>query len=187
MIAHRFQNYIVKIFNDPTFSVKSTDRNHSYRRCYFSKDAYEYPTSKHGIKVFQNDIEINSCLIIGHGGATGINKNSTLVDDENLLICCCDSIFSLRIETLELRWLVQADTATCFQIFKLEDDYVIHGETEITRIDSNGNIKWNFGGADIFVNINGETEFILHEDHIQLIDFGNRRYKINFNGNELCC
>lgn len=81
-----------------------------------------------------------------------------------------------------MKWETQADEVNCFQLFKLQDDYIVHGELQITRLDKDGNIKWQFGGADIFVNIEGEEEFILAENHIILTDFGNRKYKIGFDG-----
>jgi len=86
---------------------------------------------------------------------------------------------------LNLLWQTHADTATCLQVFKFENDYLVHGELEISRIDKNGNIKWQFSGADIFVSFEGAEEFILNPDHILLKDFSGRQYKIDFDGQEL--
>ena len=57
---------------------------------------------------------------------------------------------------MNLKWNTQADEVTCFQIYVLQEDYIIHGELEISRIDKNGNIKWQYSGADIFVTSDGE-------------------------------
>lgn len=54
---------------------------------------------------------------------------------------------------LVLNWQTQCDQATCFQIFKQLNDYIIHGELQVTKLEKNGNKKWEFGGRDIFVNI----------------------------------
>jgi hypothetical protein len=91
----------------------------------------------------------------------------------------------LSLPDLQLNWSTILDTATCFQIFKLDDDYLVHGEIEISRIDQKEAIKWKFGGADIFVSIDGEEEFKLGEDHILLTDFSKSKYKIDFDGNLL--
>ena len=56
---------------------------------------------------------------------------------------------------------------------------------EITRLDKQGNIKWKFGGADIFVSFDNEKAFKLKTDHIELTDFYNMKYLINFEGNSI--
>ena len=53
---------------------------------------------------------------------------------------------------------------------------------DISRIDINGNIKWQFSGADIFVSTDGRPEFEINSDHIYLKDFNNTEYKIDFDG-----
>lgn len=60
--------------------------------------------------------------------------------------------------------------------------YLVHGEIETSRIDNNGNIVWQFGGSDIFVSFDEEYSFRLFSDHIQLIDFYNKKYKLDFDG-----
>lgn len=84
-----------------------------------------------------------------------------------------------------MKWKTQADEATCFQIYKYQDDYLIHGELQISRLDCNGNIKWEFSGADIFVSIDNEEEFLIKNDGILLTDFTGKKYKINFDGKVL--
>jgi hypothetical protein len=83
---------------------------------------------------------------------------------------------------LELKWATQSDPATCFGIYKLQDDYIVHGEIEISRLDKEGNIKWQFGGSDIFVTFDADDAFKLNADHIALTDFYRIKYKIDFNG-----
>jgi len=104
------------------------------------------------------------------------------VDNEQLVICCCDTVFCLTLPDLHLKWKTRADDATCFQIFKQQDDYIVHGELQITKLDKNGKIKWQFGGADIFVCIDGEEAFKLESDGILLRDFAKTEYKIDFDG-----
>ena len=71
---------------------------------------------------------------------------------------------------------------TCFQIFKRQDDYIIHGELQVVRLDKDGNIKWRFGGTDIFVSIDNDEEFKIESDGILLTDFSKTKYKIDFDG-----
>jgi hypothetical protein len=66
-----------------------------------------------------------------------------------------------------LIWKTQADQATCFEIFKFKDSYVVHGEMEISRIDLNGNIMWQNSGADIFTTEKGINDFEITNSFIQ--------------------
>lgn len=182
MNQYKYKGFLIDIINEPTYKYGSADNTFNYSTHFFADGAEEYPTSKHGIKIWKDEELIDNCILIGSGGATGIQSSSSLIDDNRLLICCCDTVFSLTVPDLVLNWQVQADQATCFQIFKLEDDYLVHGELETTRIDKEGLIKWKFGGADIFVSMEGEEEFILGKDHIVLTDFCKTKYKIDFNG-----
>ena len=44
---------------------------------------------------------------------------------------------------------------TCFGIHFLDEDYVIHGELEITRLDKDGKIVWQYIGRDIWTTPEG--------------------------------
>ncbi|MFC4163684.1 hypothetical protein ACFOWU_08470 [Epilithonimonas zeae] len=182
MNRYLYNNLTIEVFNDSTFSLNSNDNLNVYKNIYFGEDAERYPSSKHGIKLIEKDEEINNCLIIGSGGGTSINENSSILDDDNLLVCCSDSVFSISILDLKLNWVKKLDMATCFKIFRIENDFVVHGELEISRIDSFGNIIWQFGGADIFVSLDEEDSFQLNDNHIVLKDFTGTSYMIDFDG-----
>jgi hypothetical protein len=182
MNRYQYKDLAIEVLDEPTYRFGSADNNFNYSKHHFGDGAKQYPISKHGVKVIQDNKEINNCIIIGSGGATGVHKNSSLVDNGQLIICCCDTMFCLTLPDLELKWKTQADQATCFQIFKWKDDYIIHGELEITRLDKDGRVKWKFGGADIFVSIDNEEEFKIEDDGILLTDFTKTKYKIDFEG-----
>lgn len=182
MNTYQYKDLTIEVLDEPTYRFGSADNNFIYAKWYFGDGGQDYPTSKHGIKIFQDDQILESCIVIGSGGATGIHKKSTIIDDDNLLVCCCDTVFCLTLPSLDLKWKTQADQATCFQIFKQQDDYIIHGEIQVTKLDKDGNKKWEFGGADIFVCIDNEEEFKLESDGILLTDFAKTKYKIDFDG-----
>ena len=182
MNRYHYKDLIIDVLNESTYKFGSVDNHFNYTKNYFGDGAEEYPISKHGIKVYDGEQVINSCIIIGSGGATGVHQNSSLINKDQLLICCSDTVFCLTLPGLELAWKTQADQATCFQIFKQQDDYIVHGELQITKLDQGGAIKWKFGGAEIFVSIDGEEEFKLEHDGILLIDFAKTKYKIDFDG-----
>ncbi|GGK76334.1 hypothetical protein ACD591_06040 [Rufibacter glacialis] len=185
MNKHPHNDLTIEVFDDPIYKLDSADNNSNYAKHYLGSGAREFPTSKHGIRIYKEEEEISSCIIIGSGGATGIQEQSSIIENDNILICCCDTVFCLALPDLELKWKTQADQATCFGIYKIQDGFIVHGEIEISRLDNLGNIKWSFGGADIFVSIDGEESFKLEPDHIELTDFYNRKYKIDFEGNPI--
>lgn len=178
----QYKDLIIEVVDEPTYKYGSTDNNYCYSKAYFGGDAEKYPTSRHGIKVYQGDKVIDSCIIIGSGGATGIHQNSSLVDNDQLVICCCDTVFCLALPDLDLKWKTQADLATCFQILKLQDGYIVHGELLITNLDRDGNKRWEFGGTDIFVSTGIKEVFKMESDGILLTDFSGKAYKIDFDG-----
>ena len=182
MNRYQYTDLTIEVLDEPTYKFGSADNNFNYSKRHFGDGAKEYPTSKHGIKIYRDDQIIESCIIIGSGGATGVYQNSSLIDNDRLLIRCCDTVFSLTLPDLDLQCKTQADQATCFQIFKHQDDYIVHGELQVTKLDKDGNKKWEFGGADIFVSIDNEEEFRIDSDGILLTDFAKTKYKIDFDG-----
>ena len=182
MNRHQYKNLTIEVIDEPTYKFGSTDNNFNFSKHYFGDGATEYLSSKHGIKIYQDGQIIESCIIIGSGGATDVHQNSSLLDKDQLIICCSDTIFCLTLPDLELKWKTQTDQATCFQIFKKQDDYIIHGELQVVKLDKDGKIKWEFGGAEIFVSIDNEEEFKIENDGILLTDFAKTKYKIDFEG-----
>jgi len=182
MNSYRYKDLTIQVVDEPAYEFRSSTNNFNYQKYFFGGGGQEYPTSKHGIKILQNDKILNSCIVIGSGGATGIHQNSALLDSDDLLLCCCDTVFCLSLPALDLKWKTQADQATCFQIFKQQNDYIIHGELQVTKLDKEGRIKWQFSGADIFVSADNEEEFKMESDGILLTDFAKTKYKLDFDG-----
>ncbi|WP_205410085.1 hypothetical protein [Flavihumibacter solisilvae] len=176
--------YQIEIYRDETFDKHSNDNVHLYDHVHFKKDNYVFPTMI-GVKVFKGNNLIQSAIIGSIGGGTGIHSTSVIYENERLLICCSDSIFCLSIPDLILLWQTRADQATCFEIYKYQDNYIVHGELEISRLDVDGKILWQRSGADIFTTISGEQAFKLTDNLIIAKDFEDRVYKFDYDGNEL--
>ncbi|MDP9080536.1 MAG: hypothetical protein M3O71_24185 [Bacteroidota bacterium] len=174
----------IEIINDPGYSPQSSDNLRAYEMVH-SHDSDQYFSSKHGIIVSRNEKEICSAIILCAGGATGINEKSAIIKNGLIFICCGNSVCSLRLTNLTFNWLIEIDVATCFGIYEFENDFVIHGEMEISRITEEGKIVWQFSGRDIFVNIHGEREFEIIGDQIKLVDFLNNNYFLDKNGQEI--
>jgi len=182
MINHTTNKYHINIFDDEAFKEDSVDHVNHYDFVYFEESKYR-STSIYGIKVFKNGTLIKSAAIGAIGGGTSIHETSTIIEDGRLLICCSDTIFCLSIPDLALLWRTQADGTTCFEIYKYQDTYIIHGELEISRLDRDGKILWQQGGADIFVTTDDEQSFELTKHFIMAKDFENSVYKFDYDGN----
>jgi hypothetical protein len=182
MNKYSYKDLIIELTDEPTYKLGSIDNDFNYSNFYLSEKSEFIPTTKHGIKIYQQNQLVDNCIVIGFGGATGIFQNSSVIDNDMLVICCSDTVFGFALANLELKWKTQADQFTCFQIFKLQNDFIIHGESQITRLDRQGNKKWEFSGEDIFVSKENQEAFKIESDGILLTDFSNTKYKIDFNG-----
>lgn len=174
--------YRIELEIDETYARNSVDNVNEYNKVHFDKSEFEFPT-KIGVKLFENGDLSNSAIIGSIGGGTGIHENSQIMEDDRILVCCSDSIFCLSIPELDLVWKTQADQATCFEIFKCKESYIVHGELEISRLDSDGQLMWQNSGADIFTTLDGTNDFEITEQYIRATDWENRTYKFDFDGN----
>lgn len=182
--------YKIDIYRDETFTLGSSDNFQKYDFEYFDKSEYVFTTMV-GIRVFKDENLLKSAIIGAVGGSTGIHKNSVIFEDAKIVICCSDSIFCLSIPSLTLCWQTQADEATCLEIFKYQDSYIVHGELEISKLDNNGKILWQFSGADTFTTVNRlgtinsvSPDFELTDRFIIVKDFEMRIYKVDYEGND---
>jgi hypothetical protein len=180
----RFQDYEIEVTDDTAYRTGSTDNNFIYDFVYLDKEASEYKSSNHAIKIFQGGQLIKSAIVCAVGGGTTIHDNSAVVKDDNLYLACADKVFSVSLPDLKLRWTKQADQATCFGIYKADNGLFTHGELSVTRLGTDGQIIWQKGLRDIIVTIDSDKEsFIVHEDYIELEDFNRNNYKLDFDGN----
>lgn len=185
-----YKKYEIEILDDKEYSIKSTDNIRKYKLEYSKGEVIDeriYPTSKHGIRIKDKIIEeeISSAIICEYGGATTIHKKSFFLAEDSIWICICNKIYCLSLPNLEIEWFGRFDNATNFSINPFKKDFIIHGELEIFRINRKGEIKWRFGGKDIFVTENGEDNFQIKEDWIEIIDWEGYSYKIDENGEEI--
>jgi len=174
-------DYKIDIFKDQNFNATSTDNVNRYDLDYIDK--LDQPSTVIGIKLYHNEKQLTSAVVGATGGGTGIGENSKIIENNRLLVCCSNSIFCLSIPDLALLWRRQADEATCFEIFKYQDSYIIHGELNISRLNKNGEVLWQQSGADIFTTLEGKDDFKLTEHYILATDWKYRNYKFDYDGN----
>lgn len=155
-----------------------------YSRTFVSGDP-NYLMNTVGIEVVEAGQMQSACFIASDGGGTGIGSTTTLINQDGLVICCGNTVFKLTIPDLNLVWQTVCDMATCFGIYYFEQDYIVHGESEISRLDIAGTIVWQRGGMDIWTTLDGIDDFIVYDHYIVATDWAYNRYKFDGKGNLL--
>ena len=183
-MVFKVDKYKVRIIKELNNFSDSEEKMLSYEKEYLSESIY-FLSNKFGIRIFEKGIEINSAIIANDFGATGLHETSQVFSENQILICCGDSVFCLDIPTLTLNWKTKVDEITAFQIFKLDDGYAIHGELQITKINQEGDILWQNSGRDIFITAEGKNDFEIKDSYIQAKDWDHQIYRWNFNGEEI--
>lgn len=182
MLTLLHKQLIIEIANQPIYAFDATDNIFNYAKTYCTADSTYRPTSQHDVKIYEDGKLIASCIVIGFDGGTGIHKTAALVDGDVLLLCCSNTIFCFNLPHLNLQWKTKADPVTCFQIIQQADNYLIHGEVQITKLDKRGAKIWEFFGADIFITMDKTPSFIVENHEILLTDFSGNKYTIDFDG-----
>jgi len=180
MLIESSNGYVIRLIDEFGYDPDSVDNVNSYKKFYSAGNYNDYlNSSKHGIHIFDGEGLLNSACICAFGGKTGIHPNCLILEAHQILACCADSVFCLTIPDLNLSWVTKADTATCFEIFKHEDDFIVHGELEITRLNKNGKIIWEFSGSDIFTTPTGRNDFKLEGSRIEAINWEGIKFVID--------
>jgi hypothetical protein len=152
----------------------------------------EYIGSQLVIKTTDHQAKTKSCLITGIDGTSYLHTASDYdisqtvkLSMDNLVLSLGSTFFSYNLDKQEINWKVKPDPAEIFEFYDFQDDYLLRGELEIHRIDSNGKVKWSYRGRDIWVNMDGKKEVNIENDKVRLIDFEGNVYLIDFNGQAL--
>jgi len=179
-----FENYQIKQYEENDYRVESPDNWYKYSKVYLNENEFVSSTLI-GIQIIEKDRVISDCLIGADGGTSGIHTNSTTFSQGGLIIYCSYTVFKLSLPYLNLNWKTIADAENCFAIYKLDKDFVVHGELEISRLDNEGKIGWKQPGKDIWTTAEGLDDFTMHDDYILATDWEYDIHKFEFNGNLL--
>ena len=183
MNHYTYKDFTIEVFDYPDFKLTANFQSTEYRNLYFGNNERIKPASIHGIKVFIGKKEISSALVLGSRGTTGVYPNSSLLDHDQLVLCCCNIIFCFALPLLTLKWQIEADEICCFKILQLPNAYLVHGEMQISRLSRTGVIEWEFSGNDIFVSPDSAVECMISGDRILLTDFSGEKYTLDLDGN----
>jgi len=173
-------SYAVGLINDTQYDPTISDNKSTYKKSYSNNhdERYRY-SSRHGVYIFAGSEMENLASVCSSGGSTTIHPTCAVIDANQIILCCGDSVFNLTIPELDLSWTTKADPATCFEIFKHDDGYIVHGELEISRLNKDGSLIWQFSGSDIFGTHTGENDFILEGDTIHAIDWNGLKFNLD--------
>lgn len=177
-------NIELEIIDEKQHSNDSRDCLSNYEKVYLNDSDYS-PSSLFGLKAWLNNELFTTALIGATGGGTGLHERSQIINEDRIVMCCSNSLFCLKLPELELLWTIEVEWATCFEIFEYNQDYIVHGETTVSRISHSGEIIWQQNGSDIFTTLEGIDDFIVTEDYIIATDWDYRTYKFDFDGNKI--
>jgi len=185
MKTYYHNQYKIEINNDRTYTIGSVDNRITYDLEYSDSDCKNIrPSSIHSVIAYENEKILKSAIICCcDGGSTGIHDNSAIINVDNFVICVGSYLYSLDIPSLKLNWSVKVDSATCFGIYLHNNKFIVHGELEISQLNQDGEIEWQFGGQDIFATESSDNIFSIHDNYITAFDFENTKYHIDFDGN----
>lgn len=169
MMINYFQ-YEIEIVNQSDYTSGSAYKDFTYENEYLHERELN-SMCQHGIIVKENGKIFTSAIISASGGPTGINAQSYSLFNNDLLICCGNNVFSLKLPTLALNWKRKLDTAACLAIHLFNGDFIMHGELTLKRFDVNGNVIWNFLSKDVLVKANGENALKITKDQIEITDW----------------
>ena len=70
-----------------------------------------------------------------------------------------------------------------FGIYRIPKGYIIYGEIEIIMLNDSFEKQWTFSGRDIFATQSSKNSFAICDNTIELFDWEDNYYKIDFDGN----
>jgi hypothetical protein len=181
-----YKNFEINVFKNRNYTLNLIDNLKQYEKVYFNekhKQDQSQLTSKLAITIKQFGNEISTSIICGTEEVIEIYNDSFILEDDKIWILSNNEIYCLELPTLELVWVKEFDLHSNFSIYKLEEDFIIHGESQIFRISKGGDIIWSFAGRDIWFNMEGEPELTIEKDKIRLFDFESNEYVLDFDGN----
>jgi hypothetical protein len=146
-------------------------------------------TSILAIEISKRDLLFKRVLVTGIVGGCYLHiandedkGQSVKLDGRNLILSLGVTLISINLKSATVEWMISPDMAEIFEFYDLGNDILLRGELAIYRIDKSGQVKWSYGGRDIWVNIDGRNEVTIMNDKIVLIDFQSNEYWINYEG-----
>lgn len=137
-----------------------------------------YQTFTIHIDLFHRKIDI--ALV---GDSFSYDADCAVLDGKVLTIMQNNTISQICVDNGALILHKEFECFGCtFGLHRVADGYIIYGEIEIIMLDWNFDKVWSFSGRDIFVSPTRENAFVLGEHSIQLYDWEDHFYEIDYAG-----
>lgn len=177
-------DFQMKLKND-TFKVDivsvETNRLNLEDDGVFFREKAENQLSKSHIITIDNGVAVNTIILVG---------DMFLYDEY------CAVLENSVLTVLQNDFLVQIDLNLCqvikykpieefggnFELHLTPVGYFVYGESAVATYDKELNQIWRFSGKDIFVALNGKPSFRMTVNTIQLYDFEDNYYELDFGG-----
>ena len=104
--------------------------------------------------------------------------------DNDLFMFLNDTVCNMELQTGRIVKRSKLDiSGSLVSVHLYRDDFILYCEMNIIRMNQNLDVIWNFMARDIFVRYKGEEPaFEMKEDRIQLYDFSDNYYEIDYDG-----
>lgn len=173
----------VEITIDSQYTVQSSDNK--YYKLELNPSGYShgsfYKTFSIHVNLFYKEYDI--ALI---GNYYSYDADCAILNDNILTVMQGNSITQIDVQAEGMILHKEFDCFGCtFGIYSIKNGYIIYGEIEILKLDLNFDTVWSFSGRDIFVTQTPNAPFTLREDSIELYDWENNYYIIDFNGKQI--
>lgn len=119
----------------------------------------------------------DECAFLGNHVALLEGDRLTVVQNSRVIVLSVTERKLVRAYNLS-----DGDYSEYFEIYRLNDNYLLHGENKISLFDNDFNELWSVTGDDVFVNPDRERDFIIADDKIIAYDYMDRKYEITFDG-----
>lgn len=111
------------------------------------------------------------------------NDQCAVLDGSTLTVLMDNEIFVLDLESISLVQYTAIGNESYFAIYPIENEFIIHGEETILRINKDFDQVWRFGGSDIFATPDVDKEtFAISNDKIFLEDWNGCKFILDLDG-----
>ena len=173
----------VKISLDDTYTVGSADNRH-YDMVINPSDLSSSDLSKtFSISI---DVHHHNYMIALVGSYLSCEYDCAILEGNNLLVLQDDNLVVIDVLSGALIKSIHMDCfGSNFSIYRIPKGYIIYGEIEIIMLNDAFEKQWTFSGRDIFVTQSNKNPFAICDNAIELFDWEDNYYKIDFGGNLL--
>jgi hypothetical protein len=164
-VVQSLNDFVIEVVDDRTYTFGSSDNVRRYQREELLGPRHSL-RSRHAVSCRRDNEVLASAIIGAGGGPSGVHERTLAVLPDACLVAVGSFIVCLEVPHLRLRWSREVDEATCFGIHLAADGSIIsHGELEISRLTSAGELIWKASGRDIFTgSLSVDTSMVRAED-----------------------